>query len=177
MKDIRIASASTPLTTAEAELLLRLISETWPPAEGAPPYELPPFRAYWEEIDAVHFLIGDHELLAHSLIFRRKVTTTKGEIVVGALASVCVPVHARGQGLGAKITQAAFDYLPELGAEVSQFQTGVPKFYEKLGGRLISNPLVNGTNPKHPFWDPFAMIWPGTYDWPAGQIDLNGPGY
>ena len=52
---------------------------------------------------------------------------------------------------------------------------------EKLGARCVSNRFVNSTNTEapeaNPWWDEHVMIFPDTYDWPDGTIDLPGPGY
>ncbi len=114
---------------------------------------------------------------AHALVFARTVFTVQGPLTVGALATVCVDPANRGQGWGADVVRAAFEYLPELGAPVALFQTGVPGFYEKLGARQVTNRFVNGDNPNNPFWDICEMIYPASFDWSEGQIDLNGPGY
>jgi len=61
----------------------------------------------------------------------------------------------------------------------SLFQTCVPSFYERLGARVITNRIVNslGADPEaRPFWDPTIMVYPKTYDWPEGTIDLLGRG-
>jgi len=56
----------------------------------------------------------------------------------------------------------------------------VRPFYEKLGACLVTNRIFNslGNDPeKNPFWDEIAMRYPAAKHWPAGQIDLRGPGY
>lgn len=157
-----------------------LVCRTWPPEPGAVTPTLDETLAQWKAQASTHFVILSEEsaeVLAHSLIFRRDIITVNGPLGVGALATVCVDSEYRGRGWGADVVRAAFQYLPELGVEVSLFQTGVQAFYEKLGGRLVTNRFVNGDNPNNPFWDTCEMIYPATFDWPDGQIDLNGPGY
>jgi predicted N-acetyltransferase YhbS len=110
-------------------------------------------------------------------MFRREIFTTRGPLIVGALAAVCVHPGFRGRGWGADVVRAAWKYLPDIGAEASLFQTGVPEFYEKLGARLIHNRFVDVSGPTRPFWDKCAMVYPATFAWPDGDIDLNGPGY
>lgn len=154
-----------------------LANTIWPPSDGASAPDLDEALASLEAQDLAHFVIGGPQVLAHALIFRREVITARGPIVVGALATVCVHPDYRGRGWGADVVRAAFAYLPELGAQVALFQTGVPRFYEKLGARLVSNRFFNRDSAQVPFWDTFQMIYPEAFDWPEGPVDLNGPGY
>ena len=59
---------------------------------------------------------------------------------------------------------------------VAFFQTGVPDFYVRLGGRLVTNAFVSSAGGRT-FWEPHAMIHPSAADWPDGEIDLLGPGW
>lgn len=101
----------------------------------------------------------------------------QGRLAVGALAAVCVHPDHRGRGWGEAVVRAAFDFLPEIGVSVALFQTGVPHFYQKLGACVINNRFFNGENSQNPFWDTCEMIYPASFAWPDGPIDLNGPGY
>ncbi|MBC8101045.1 MAG: GNAT family N-acetyltransferase [Cytophagales bacterium] len=178
---VQIIRPQDGLPRATGASLHALANAIWPPEPGKSVPTLDEALAAWKQQESVHFVIGDDDtVLAHALIFRREVSTLQGALMVGALATVCVHPGHRGQGWGADVVRAAFDYLPRLGAEVSLFQTGVPRFYEKLGARLVTNRFVNGKNPddlNNPFWDTCEMIYPAAFDWPDGQIDLNGPGY
>ena len=64
---------------------------------------------------------------------------------------------------------------------VALFQTAIPSFYQKLGARIIENKFINSKNKKepesNPWWDRYIMIYPASYAWPTGIIDLNGGGY
>ena len=66
------------------------------------------------------------------------------------------------------------------------FQTGVPRFYAKLGCRLLHGsrfPVVNSTGKgsdakrRAGFWDASVMVYPALAQLPEGTIDLLGPGY
>ena len=64
----------------------------------------------------------------------------------------------------------------------SLFQTSheVRPFYEKLGAGLVTNRIVNSLadDPtENPFWDEVVMRYPAAKHWPAGEIDLRGPGW
>lgn len=150
---------------------LRLINLIWPLPE-------PRDIEKWRLRGTHHFVIySEAEPLAHAGIFVREVFTARGTIPVGALGGVCVHPDYRGRGWGRDVAQAAFDFLPQLGVEVSLFQTPVPDFYARLGARLVSNRFHNGSNPADPFMDVYKMILPASFDWPEGDIDINGPGY
>jgi ribosomal protein S18 acetylase RimI-like enzyme len=155
-----------------------LANAIWPPKSGNNAPTLGQTLERWQQQQSTHFLIvSGEEVFAHALIFPRTIFSVRGPLTIGALATVCVHPDYRGRGWGADVVRAVFAYLPYLGAEVALFQTGVPLFYEKLGARLVTNCFVNGDNLKNPFWDPYKMIYPATFDWPDEKIDLNGRGY
>ena len=83
--------------------------------------------------------------------------------------------------MGRNVAGWAFEKAGQPGLEVVLFQTGVPEFYEKLGARCVSNRFVNSTNSAAPeanqWWNEHVMIYPNSFDWPDGTIDLLGPGY
>lgn len=168
-----------PLETAVA--IVELTRQVWPPDEGTPPPDVAEIRARWKERGAFIVVRQDNTVIAHAQIFRREIKIAQGILPAGALAGVCVHPEQRGHGYGAEVVRTAFKLLPEINSEVSLFQTGVPQFYQKLGARLIQNPLFDGTREdgkrENPFWEPNAMIYPATFHWPEGEIDLNGPGF
>jgi predicted N-acetyltransferase YhbS len=121
-------------------------------------------------------------VIAHSLIFGRSIRTADGEMTIAALARVCSDPERRGQGLGDAVVRAAFDPVDAGNFPYSLFQTShkVRPFYERLGCVLVTNPITNslGESPKvNPFWDEIVMRYPSAGEWPAGTIDLRGPGY
>jgi predicted N-acetyltransferase YhbS len=121
-------------------------------------------------------------VVGHSLIFARTIRTTAGELTIAALARVCSDPDLRGHGLGEAVVRAAFGPVDAGDFPFSYFQTShrVRPFYEKLGAVLAENSVINSlaSGPKtNPFWDEVTMRYPGRGDWPAGTIDLRGPGY
>ena len=168
-----------PFATAAA--VLALVRQVWPPEDDAPP-DVNGAITRWKERGSFTLVIEEGaSVIAHAQLFRREVKTAQGVLPVGALAGVCVHPDQRGHGYGARIARHAFKLLPELGVEVSLYQTDVPEFYEKLGARRITNRIFDGTRDggghENAFWAAYAMIYPATFDWPDGKIDLNGPGY
>ena len=123
---------------------------------------------------------GD-QVIAHAGIFVREVRTERGSIALGALTGVCTHADYRMRGLGKQVVRAAFDLVDDGVFPVSLWMTTVPGFYEKLGARVIENTWVNTQNTENPTADPWPdeqkMIYSASYDWPAGQIELNGPAY
>ena len=181
MKNLRILRPQTPLSRSLTASLFALNQQVWPPAADVPPPDLDHVMERWRAQSCAHFVIVDEEsenyVLAHSRIFRREISTERVPRSVGALASVCVHPDYRGRGWGADVVRAAFDYLPEMNVEVALFQTAVPQFYEKLGCRIIDNRFHNHGDYDDVFWDDYKMIYPASFAWPDGEIDLNGPGY
>ena len=123
---------------------------------------------------------GD-QVVAHAAIFSREVHTKHGTLRLGALTGVCAHADYRGHRLGSRVVRAAFDLVDQGEFSVILWQTTVPKFYEKLGARIVDNTWVNSHNAENPKADPWPdelkMIYPADYAWPDGQIDLNGPVY
>jgi predicted N-acetyltransferase YhbS len=133
-------------------------------------------------LPSLRYLVWDKDkAVAHALTFERPVTTNAGEVSVMALSGVCVFPSYQGRGLGAEMARRAFGRIHEGEFAVSLFQTTIPAFYEKLGATLVPNQFVNSRNKNHPdanpWHDEWVMIYPKSYAWPEGPIDLNGPGY
>ncbi len=127
------------------------------------------------------FFAYDKKLLGYAEIFPRTIYTETGSLQVMGLGSVCVDMANRGLGLGRQIVEACFKAVDQSSVDVCLFQTGVPGFYEKLNCQLVRNRFVNKRDTenteKNPFWDDYTMIYPASYHWPNGTIDLNGKGY
>ena len=161
--------------------IFELLELIWPSSE---PVDSAARLEFWRTNSTVHCFIDDEDssqILAHALIFPREIFTRSGPIRIGALGNVCVDPTHRGRGWGADVARSALNNLPRMNAEVSLFQTPVPEFYEKLGCREIDNPIFDGTRADevkvNPFADKWQMIYPASFDWPKGEIDLNGPEY
>ena len=124
----------------------------------------------------------DGRAVAHASTFVRHIFVGQQEIPVLALAAVCCDPDIRGHGLGAKVTQLAFQQVGKQGwPELSLFQSPVPVFYEMLNCRLVTNRFVNRLNAADPEANPWrdenVMIYPNEFQWPDGVVDLNGPDY
>ncbi len=101
-------------------------------------------------------------------------------MTVAALAGVLCDPEWRGRGFGSAVVRAAFDLIDDGAFPCALYQTDVPRFYEKIGARQVSNRLVNSlaNDPMVcPFWGKHAMIYPSSYPWPDGEIDTFGPGW
>jgi predicted N-acetyltransferase YhbS len=121
-------------------------------------------------------------VIAHAAIITRTIGTTQGDLTIAGLARVCSDPDLRGHGLGALVVRPIFALVDEGVFPFSLYQTShqVRPFYEKLGAATIDNPIVNSlAEDKHssPFWDSVIMRYPDGPGWPAGEIDLRGPGY
>lgn len=124
----------------------------------------------------------DGRVIAHAQADPRTIRTSAGDLTILALCRVCTLPAVRGKKLGLAVVQAAFGLVDEGSYPFSLFQTRheVRPFYEKLGATTAENRLFNSkaADPAaNPFWDPVIMRYPSTGDWPAGDIDTNGPGW
>ena len=121
-------------------------------------------------------------IVAHSTFVPRIIGTPDGELTIAGLARVCSHPDCRGQGLGERIVRPVFDLVDDGTFPFSLFQTSVEvrPFYERMGACIVENPIVNSlAQDLHdsPFWDRVVMRYDDKEGWPAGQIDLRGPGY
>jgi len=129
------------------------------------------------------FLIRESgQLIAHAAVLPRSIGTAAGELEIAGLTRVCTCPEHRGRGLGEIIVRPVFDLVDSGIYQFSLFQTtqAVRSFYEKLGACVIENSIVNSQDPdqhESPFWDKVIMRYPSGGSWPAGEIDLRGPGY
>jgi predicted N-acetyltransferase YhbS len=174
---------------ARGHALMRLV---WPPADGAPAAlsttEAEELAQRQRASGAVHFVIQSGEgeeapILAHARLFRRDIEfwPAHKRTAVSCLAAVCVHPEWRGRGWGRAVAQAAFEHSPRECDGPVLFQTSVPGFYEKLGARVVANRFFNSLDEENPQASPFlydyAMIHPAGWPWPAGDVDLRGPGF
>lgn len=123
----------------------------------------------------------DDEVVAFGRLFAREILTIEGPLRVGALASVLTRPDLQGNGYGRLVVQGAFERAGDGTYPVILFQTGVPDFYKRLGAREVSNRFFDSTSatPENNPWQSSSriMIYPATFAWPDGDIDLCGYGY
>lgn len=185
------AHHDTDLSRGEIVAVVSLVYGFWPSKDKtiaelveAFPEIGKQYRASYPQIrlPSLRYVVWDkHKAVAHTLTFERPVITSNGEISVMALSGVCVLPSYQGKGLGAEIVRRTFGRIHGGEFDVSLFQTTIPAFYAKLGATLVTNKFVNSRNKNHPdanpWHDEWVMIYPKSYSWPQGPIDLNGPGY
>ena len=126
----------------------------------------------------------DGELIGSARLLFRTIVTTGGERVIGGIGNVCSHPDRRGQGAAAACMRAAAE---EIGREadfgVLFCGEAVRGFYERLGWQVVDNelyprPAGAGGERVRSTGHGCAMISPGRQtldEWPAGEIDLNGP--
>ncbi|NVJ47239.1 MAG: GNAT family N-acetyltransferase [Cytophagia bacterium] len=127
-----------------------------------------------------HFIYFEEGLIGYAESFPRLIKVDKQEFAVLGLGAVCVHPKFKGNGLGSLLVRAAFERVDKQEFVVALFQTGVPRFYEKLNCKAINNKIINslGENPdNNPFWDPYVMIYPRQFIGFQSEIDLLGPGF
>ena len=177
------------LSQDDARAIAELLVRVWPTSQKNVDVRLQQmldmghdYRGTDEQAPRSFLLREDGRVLAHSAIIPRTIGTSQGELTIAGLARVCTGPDQRGRGLGALIVQPVFDLVDQGVFAFSLFQTApeVKPFYEKLGCAVIDNPVVNSlADDMHdsPFWDRVVMRYPNGPGWPAGEIDLRGPGY
>ena len=139
-----------------------------------------------EELRPRRFIIrGDagDSIIAKASLLPRRVRTSRGEELIAGLGDVTTHPDHRNRGLGVAVVRAVFDLVDGGGYALSLFQTANARvFYEKLGCRIVTNPIVNSLDPTAPTANPFRDQWVMSYlapghMMPPGEIDLLGPGY
>ncbi|NOY41922.1 MAG: GNAT family N-acetyltransferase [Planctomycetes bacterium] len=128
------------------------------------------------------FIRENGQIIAHAAVLPRTIGTAAGDMVIAGLTRVCTAPEQRGRGLGEIVVRAVFELVDDGTFPFSLFQTTleVRPFYEKLGATIIENPIINSLEKDahgSPFWDKEIMRYPGSGNWPGGEIDLRGPGY
>jgi GNAT superfamily N-acetyltransferase len=165
--------------------LLRLFDVIWPACDGPRSERAEFFQSKMAVEQRELFALRQGErLISTAMCFPREIMSERGPLRVLALASVCTDPEFRGLGLGRRMVQAVFAKVDQGAYPVCLFQTGVPDFYLKQGARLIENRIINSLHQagdrgsaEHPFWEPYAMVYPTGAYWPRGTIDLLGPGF
>jgi len=165
------------LTDADAAEIARILVLVWPKVEK--PVEV----RTQQMLDMGKGYTGIEAQAPRSFVIRDgTISTTAGEMTIAGLARVCSDPEYRGRGLGELITKAALHLVDSGAFACSLFQTSpeVQPFYEKMGGCVVDNAIVNSLaeDPKaSPFSDKVVMRYPSSAAWPEGEIDLLGPGY
>ena len=188
------------LTRAEAHAIATLLYSVWPQSTRSFEERFERIASDWvgydgpESVRPRYFVIWDsprtHEsdashqpvAIALALAAPRTIRTNASEMTILALARVCTAPDRRGEGLGTRVVRAALQLVDEGVYPFALFQTtpDVHAFYEKLGACVATNEFVNSRadNPQAcPFWSEVILRYPRGADWPAGTIDLLGPGY
>jgi GNAT superfamily N-acetyltransferase len=176
-------------TPDQAAAIGRLVNEVWPKphmtAELRAAQQLAigeQYKGPAERAPRAVVVVEGGQLLAHAAMLPRWVGTSRGEIIVGGLSRVCTSPSARGRGFGEQVVRAAFDLVDSGVFEFSLFQVNrrVRSFYERFGAVVVENRIVDSSasDPQaNPFWDDLVMRYPADGNWPAGTIDLGGPGW
>ncbi|MEM6798422.1 MAG: GNAT family N-acetyltransferase [Planctomycetota bacterium] len=177
------------LTDEQALAIGALMASTWPKPEKDAAYRAASLirkgieKPRRPELASRSFFLCDGDrVVAHAAMQPRELATEAGPLWVLGLGAVCTDGERRGEGLGARIVEAALAMVDDGLAPFSLFQTShaVRPFYEKLGCCLVENRIINSEadDPEaNPFWDEVAMRYPAGPGWPDGVIDLRGPGY
>lgn len=177
------------LTPADALAIGELVSQTWPNPEKDAATRAKHLLASAARYNGPEtqsprvFIVRDGDrVISHASIEPRTILVGDSETTIAALAKVCCNPNYRGKGLGAMVVEGVFRLVDEGAFTASLFQTShaVRSFYEHLGACVVEAPITDSTasDPTaNPFWDDLVMRYPANGEWPAGEIDLRGPGY
>jgi predicted GNAT family N-acyltransferase len=177
------------ISGADARVIAELVVKIWPKIGRTVDSFTADLLTQWKDYDGPEnqhprsFLIREGgRVVAHASIYPRTVSTANGELTILALARVCTDPSVRGRKLGDAVVRKSFELVDNGSFAFSLFQTtpDVKAFYERLGAVAIHNTFVNSLadDPKaNPFWAEVPMRYPATGNWPAGEIDLHGPGW
>lgn len=174
--------APETLTDEQRLAIAHLLKRVWPENVGEPSEMAERLRgADSLRPDWTIYMIWQGErAVASAQTFARTVSIEGEERTVLALAGVCVDPDLRGSGLGAEIVRLALAPVDDGRYELSLYQTGVPDFYRRLGACTVGNVFVNShaeEPEKNPWWNDHVIVYPASAKWPAGKVDLLGPGY
>ena len=132
----------------------------------------------------IHLIFDENDkVISHAESHVRVMFTPKGAIRLMALGGVCTDPDKRGLGLGSAVVRAAFSRVDKGEFPVCVFQTPAVKFYESLGAAVCpNNTWVDRKDKENPTahpWEPgeALMYYPASFDWPEGEIDINGGQY
>jgi predicted N-acetyltransferase YhbS len=177
------------ISEADARAIATLLIAIWPKPHRTVDTRTAEILSQWKNYSGPanqyprSFLFREGgRIIAHAQADPRTIRTSAGDITVLALCRVCTDPAVRGKKLGQAVVEAAFGLVDDGTYPFSLFQTRpeVRPFYEKLGATTVDNRLFNSkaADPAaNPFWDPVIMRYPKTGNWPAGDIDTNGPGW
>ncbi len=119
-------------------------------------------------------------IASHAGLFSREIRVDNSRVTIGCLASVCTHPQHKKEGMASDILAVVFKeaHSASVPFESILFQTQLKAFYQKLKAFEISNKVINSQdNNKNPFWDPHIMCYSRHAKFPAGMIDLMGPGF
>lgn len=177
------------INETEARALATLLVAIWPRPNRTVETRTADIYHQWKNYTGAEeryprsFLIRDGgRIIAHAQADPRTIHTIAGELTVMALSRVCTDPIVRGRGLGEAVVKRAFELVDNGTYPFSLFQTNptVQPFYEKLGAAATNNRYFNSQadDPQaNPFWDTVIMRYPGSGNWPTGDIDINGAGW
>ena len=185
--EVEILDAQT-LSEAEARAIAELVVRVWPKPNVTVEMRQQRILKMGQQNDGTKeqapkcFQVRDGgQVIAHATFVTRTIGTSAGELTILGLARVCADPDRRGQGLGPAVVRPIFALVDQGLFPFALFQTNqkVRPFYEKLGCCVVEDPVVNSLDDSGdpPFWDEIVMRYPSDKDWPAGEIDLRGPGF
>ncbi len=175
-----IITTHSTITHSDKIRIIQLVRSIWPSKDGiehSNEEELELFFADRPEERHIIFKY-DNVVSGYARVFLREIMIGERLFRNCALACVCVDESQRLRGYGHQIVRQAFKLVDTGHYDCSLFQTAVPRFYEKLGAKVIYNTCVNSHDGNsNPWWDKFIMIYPSSVETSEYIIDIKGKGY
>jgi GNAT superfamily N-acetyltransferase len=177
------------ISETNARAIAELIVAIWPKPSRTVETFTAGMLAQWKDYCGAEdehprsFLIRDGgRVIAHASADPRTIGTSEGDVTILALGRVCTDPAVRGKRLGDALVRATFELVDRglFPFALYQTTTDVRPFYERFGAVVIHNRFINSlaADPTiNPFWAEVAMRYPAGPGWPAGEIDLRGPGW
>jgi len=121
----------------------------------------------------------DGKLIASARLLFRIISTPDGDVLVGGVGNVCSHSDYRGCGAAKACLRAAAEMI-QREADFGLLFCGeaVREFYERLGWQVVDNLVRYCYGGEEMTKSPYTMVHAGRQamkDWPAGEINLNGP--
>lgn len=82
-------------------------------------------------------------IAGYARIFERRMLVRGVPVAAGGLGSVATRPDARGRGIATALVRDAIEEMRRFGFAISFLSAGIPRFYERLGYRIVRLPQVD----------------------------------
>lgn len=136
-------------------------------------------QRYFREMPAFRWLArtASGELVGHTALHCKELTTAGHRIAIGGVAEVCVRPAHRGQGLTKRMLHAVDGFLRDRGTPLAVL-FGNPRIYQSSGYRIADNLFHRDPSCDRSRWlsgdgAMYKELVPDS--WPSDPVYLDGP--